>query len=146
MLRDHHSRKCEEVMKLWKEEIIKGSHRDQLSFTYACWKLGFRYGHLNEDYRVFKATNHFNLLKHSSGKAFPEFNRYSTVLGIVIINYNTNDLTNALIKSIKKTVKCVKYDIIVFDNSTYEKFQCPEDVVLIDNSHLSLINFDRIIS
>ena len=59
MLRDHHDPKCEEVMKLWESEVLKGSHRDQLSFNYACWKLGFKYGYLylNAEYRQFKSTN-----------------------------------------------------------------------------------------
>ena len=67
MLRDHRDPKCEEVMKLWESEVLKGSHRDQLSFNYACWKLGVKYGYLylNAEYRQFKSTNQFNLLKHN---------------------------------------------------------------------------------
>ena len=61
---------------------------------------------------------------------------------MVIINYNTSALTNALVKSLRKTVRTVSYDIVVFDNSDLEKFTCPDDVVLIDNSRGSLINFN----
>lgn len=145
MLRDHHDPKCEEVMKLWKSEVLKGSHRDQLSFNYACWKLGFKYGYLylNAEYRQFKSTNQFNLLKHNEIVKQPLINKNK--VGIVIINYNTNALVNALIKSIKKNVKSIDYDIIVFDNSTSEKFTCPNDVKLIDNTKNSLINFTKII-
>ena len=66
-------------------------------------------------------------------------------VGIVIINYNTNALVDALIKSIKKNVKSIDYDIVVFDNSTREKFTCPNDIKLIDNTKNSLINFAKII-
>lgn len=145
MLRDHHDPKCEEVMKLWESEVLKGSHRDQLSFDYACWKLGFKYGYLylNAEYRQFKSTNQFNLLKHNENIKQRPTNKNK--VGIVIINYNTNALVNALIKSIKKNVKSIDYDIVVFDNSTDEKFICPNDVKLIDNSKNSLINFMKII-
>ena len=145
MLRDHRDPKCEEVMKLWELEVLKGSHRDQLSFNYACWKLGFKYGYLylNAEYRKFKSTNQFNLLKHNEIIKQPLTNKNK--VGIVIINYNTNALVNALIKSIKKTVKSIDYDIVVFDNSTNEKFICPNDVKLIDNSKNSFINFMKII-
>ena len=145
MLRNHHDQKCEEVMKLWEAEVLNGSHRDQLSFDYACWKLKFKYGYLylNAEYRQFKSTNQFNLLKH---KRFIEKQLTAkNKVGIVIINYNTNALVNALIKSIKKNVKSIDYDIVVFDNSTSEKFMCPNGVKLIDNSKNSLINFMKII-
>ena len=145
MLRDHHDPKCEEVMKLWESEVLKGSHRDQLSFNYACWKLGFKYGYLylNAEYRQFKSTNQFNLLKHN--EIVKQLPANKNKVGIVIINYNTNTLVNALIKSIKKNVKSIDYDIVVFDNSTSEKFMCPNDVKLIDNTKNSLINFTKII-
>lgn len=143
MLRDHHDPKCEEVMKLWKSEVLKGSHRDQLSFNYACWKLGFKYGYLylNAEYSQFKTTNCFNLLKHSK----LEKNKLSEKpkVGIAIINYNTNALVNALIKSIKKNVKSIDYDIVVFDNSTDEKFKCPNGIKLIDNTKNNLIDFAK---
>lgn len=145
ILRNHRDPKCEEVMKLWESEVLKGSHRDQLSFNYACWKLGFKYGYLylNAEYRQFKPTNWFNLLKHNEIIKQPLADKNK--VGIVIINYNTNALVNALIKSIKKNVKSINYDIIVFNNSTNEKFICPKDVKLIDNSKNSFINFTKII-
>lgn len=31
---------CKKVMEAWKDEIIKGSHRDQLSLYYCLWKVG----------------------------------------------------------------------------------------------------------
>ena len=143
ILRNHHDPKCEEVMKLWESEVLKGSHRDQLSFNYVCWKLGFKYGYLylNAEYRQFKTTNCFNLLKHS--KTSKKLLARKVKVGIAIINYNTNALVNALIKSIKKNVKSVDYDIIVFDNSTNEKFKCPNGIKLIDNTKNNLIDFAK---
>lgn len=143
ILRDHHDPKCKEVMELWKSEVLNGSHRDQLSFNYACWKLGFRYGYLylNAEYRKNNQKNCFNLLKHEK-----PFLSIKDKVGIVVINYNTNVLVNALIKSIKKNVKSIDYDIIVFDNSTKEKFVCPKNARLIDNSKNNLIDFSKIIS
>ena len=38
MLRAHNNLKCVKLMNLWGEEILNGSHRDQLSFNYAIWK------------------------------------------------------------------------------------------------------------
>ena len=39
VIRKHNNKSCIEVMELWKEELIKHSHRDQLSFNYSLWKL-----------------------------------------------------------------------------------------------------------
>jgi hypothetical protein len=38
MIRKHNEQCCIEVMELWKDELVKHSHRDQLSFNYALWK------------------------------------------------------------------------------------------------------------
>jgi hypothetical protein len=38
MIRKHNEQRCIEVMELWKDELVKHSHRDQLSFNYALWK------------------------------------------------------------------------------------------------------------
>lgn len=38
MIRKHNEQRCIEVMELWKDELVKYSHRDQLSFNYALWK------------------------------------------------------------------------------------------------------------
>lgn len=38
MIRKHNELCCIEVMELWKDELVKHSHRDQLSFNYALWK------------------------------------------------------------------------------------------------------------
>lgn len=38
--RKHHNPYCVKLMNLWANELINGSHRDQLSFNYALWKIG----------------------------------------------------------------------------------------------------------
>lgn len=43
LVREHKNEKVKEVMKIWWNEILNGSYRDQLSFNYACWKADFIY-------------------------------------------------------------------------------------------------------
>ena len=38
--RKHNNPYCIEVMNVWANELMNGSHRDQLSFNYALWKVG----------------------------------------------------------------------------------------------------------
>lgn len=38
MIRKHNNPDCIRLMEDWTKEIIGGSHRDQLSFNYCCWK------------------------------------------------------------------------------------------------------------
>lgn len=38
MIRRHNNEDCIRLMEAWTKEIIEGSHRDQLSFNYCCWK------------------------------------------------------------------------------------------------------------
>ena len=38
MIRRHNNEGCIRLMEKWTDELLKGSHRDQLSFNYACWK------------------------------------------------------------------------------------------------------------
>lgn len=38
MLRKHNEQDCISLMEEWWKELKNGSHRDQLSFNYACWK------------------------------------------------------------------------------------------------------------
>jgi len=42
MLR-RHTAALYEFNRFWWEELVKWTHRDQLSFNYACWKTGMRY-------------------------------------------------------------------------------------------------------
>jgi hypothetical protein len=38
MLRKHNDKDCIRLMEDWSNEVMNGSHRDQLSFNYCCWK------------------------------------------------------------------------------------------------------------
>ena len=51
-------------METWAKILIDGSHRDQLSFDYSCWKTNVKYGYLKENFRSGKGT--FFVLKHKS--------------------------------------------------------------------------------
>ena len=53
VLRRHNDIKCQLVDNLWASELLKYSHRDQLSFNYACWKMHFLPGCLNKEFNVF---------------------------------------------------------------------------------------------
>lgn len=44
LIRKHNDPDCIRLMEVWSEEVMNGSHRDQLSFNYCCWK--------NEDIKV----------------------------------------------------------------------------------------------
>ncbi len=61
---------------------------------------------------------------------------------ILIVNYNTQKLTDACIKSINKTTPdCTIY---VFDNSDKEPFvNTFENVTVIDNTRCAIIDFDK---
>lgn len=64
---------------------------------------------------------------------------------IVIVNYNTQALTNAAIMSINKTTPGCS--IFIFDNSDKEKFENTfENVTVIDNTHGEIIDFDEWLS
>lgn len=63
---------------------------------------------------------------------------------ILIVNYNTQDLTNALICSINKTTP--NTTIYVFDNSDKTPFNnVYENVKVIDNTKERIINFEEIL-
>ena len=40
VVREHNNKQCKKLMDLWWEQIKKYTKRDQLSFTYALWKMG----------------------------------------------------------------------------------------------------------
>lgn len=41
VVREHNNEQCIKLMELWWKEINRYTKRDQLSFTYALWKMGF---------------------------------------------------------------------------------------------------------
>lgn len=48
ILRRHRDAECARLCDQWAVELMKNSHRDQLSFDYVCWKNGFVAGCLRE--------------------------------------------------------------------------------------------------
>lgn len=66
-------------------------------------------------------------------------------INVLIVNYNTQNLTDACIKSINKTTPNTL--IYVFDNSDKEPFiNTFKNVRIIDNTKGGIINFDEILS
>lgn len=54
-------------------------------------------------------------------------------LSIVIVNYNTRDLTLACVNSIKQFTKDINYEIIIVDNASSRNFPKSKDYKLITN-------------
>lgn len=63
LLRKHNDIKCQLLCNLWASELLKYSHRDQLSFNYACWKMKFIPGILKNEFNVNK-NNFFKFFNH----------------------------------------------------------------------------------
>lgn len=57
MIYRRHTQKVKEFGEFWWNEIKNGSVRDQLSFNYSCWKLGF-------EYKTMPYLNHAEKFKH----------------------------------------------------------------------------------
>ena len=65
ILRKHNDMKCQLVCNRWASELLLGSHRDQLSFNYACWKEHFLPGCLNGEFNLCgNMVNTFRLCRH----------------------------------------------------------------------------------
>ena len=62
ILRKHNKPTCVLLDNLWAEQILKYSHRDQLSFNYCLWKLKYEIGYLK--IRDFKYCKQFQLKCH----------------------------------------------------------------------------------
>ena len=63
ILRQHNDIRCKLMSNIWASEILNGSHRDQLSFNYACWKVKFLPGYLINEFKardnsIFMFKNH----------------------------------------------------------------------------------------
>lgn len=52
ILRKHNAKICKLLCNLWASELLKESHRDQLSFNYACWKMKFVAGVLTNETNI----------------------------------------------------------------------------------------------
>lgn len=68
---------------------------------------------------------------------------------IYIVNFNTTKLTNDCIQSILSNVTSFDPKIVIFDNSTTEKFVCAHEhensVSIIDNTTYQIIDFDKVL-
>lgn len=52
MLRKHNDPKCQLICNMWASEVLKGSHRDQLSFNYVCWKNHYVVGNMKNEFKL----------------------------------------------------------------------------------------------
>lgn len=64
LLRKHNDVKCILVDNAWGSELLLGSHRDQLSFNYVCWKSKFIPGYLTHEFKIRK-NEFFKVSKHA---------------------------------------------------------------------------------
>lgn len=82
ILRAHCNPKCKRLMNVWGEEILNGSHRDQLSFNYAIWKTGTKENveYLDEKYYNLHLSdnNFFRLASHIKADSFERFKTIDT--------------------------------------------------------------------
>lgn len=119
---------------MWWNEIEKGSHRDQLSFNYCLWKGGFMVNNL--DKMLVRKSENFIYSVHKTSVNKDRVN-------LVIIHYNTPELTEALYHSICKFTP--NSTVYIFDNSNmrpfpYKKFP---KIHHIDNTKGQIIDFDK---
>ena len=77
MIRKHNNDDCIRLMETWFEQLKNGSHRDQLSFNYACWK--------NQDVKIIYLDKNIHKSKwfHWNGK-------HGTILKTNKLILNTN--------------------------------------------------------
>lgn len=64
LLRAHNDMRCKMLCNAWAEEVLMYSHRDQLSFNYACWKRKFIPGILSNEF--YANNGFFQLSPHLS--------------------------------------------------------------------------------
>ena len=67
ILRKHNDFKCKLLCNEWVSEVLVGSHRDQLSFNYVCWKQHFLPGCLKYEFNNITKSNYkqtFKLNRH----------------------------------------------------------------------------------
>lgn len=128
ILRKHNDPECAKAMFLWAQEILTGSHRDQLSFDYCVWKQHLKIKNFSLVQQKFNNGYIEKRDKHNPSIVF-----YST-------NFNTTKLENAMIKSIMKNVTGWNYKIVVIDNSDRTPFELDKD---IDRSLVEVIDNTR---
>lgn len=63
LLRNHMTTQCQIFDNYWAAELLRYSHRDQLSFNYICWKLNFKYGIMTKQASI-KQNSYFRFHYH----------------------------------------------------------------------------------
>ena len=63
IIRRHNDVKCKILGNMWAKELIENSHRDQMSFDYCRWKLGYEIGELNIE--SLRTDSNFRWEKHN---------------------------------------------------------------------------------
>ena len=67
LIRKHNEPDCIRLMEAWSEEVMNGSHRDQLSFNYCCWKNSdIKVEYL--DKKIYNSEWFFWKTRHNSNK------------------------------------------------------------------------------
>lgn len=65
LLRKHNDIKCQLLCNDWATELLKYSHRDQLSFNYVCWKNKYICGIMKNQFKLNKDCNmYFEWSRH----------------------------------------------------------------------------------
>ena len=62
--RKHNDKNVVDLDEMWAKEVIEKSHRDQMSFNYCAWKLNFKYGLFDQNYRL--RNSFFSILNHKN--------------------------------------------------------------------------------
>ena len=138
ILRDNRNKACIKMQEIWEKTLLAYSHRDQLSFNYACWKTKFSYATFKDVFRVAKTTLDFKVCPHIITEP---------TIAIVSVNYNTSRLINLWLRSLfKQQTDISKYKVFVFDKSDKEKLVIdsvdPKRVEIIDNTTGKYVDFN----
>lgn len=65
LLRKHNNIKCQLLCNNWATELLKYSHRDQLSFNYVCWKNKYICGIMKNEFKLNSDCNmYFEWSRH----------------------------------------------------------------------------------
>jgi hypothetical protein len=76
LIRKHNEADCIRLMEAWCDEVMNGSHRDQLSFNYSCWKNeDIKVSYL--DKKIYNSEWFFWKTKHLVNKTFPQSEKRS---------------------------------------------------------------------
>jgi hypothetical protein len=112
LVRQHNNPDCIKLMEAWSDEVMNGSHRDQLSFNYAAWKnQDVKVGYLQKnicksqwfDWRA------IHIKKHTAIKRKKPNTLTSHISTIKAKRQRNKDMFNALIAS-RKAMNNAMYD------------------------------------